>query len=85
MSAASTTVSRPRPVRVTTDLDAELFDGFRDWAHVNRVHQTKVLRALVHLLVEDRDLAAKALAVARSYAEAERSVNGPTPRAGVRR
>jgi hypothetical protein len=64
-----------RLVRVTTDLDEDLFDDFRDFTHRNRVHQTKVLRALVRILTEDDDIAAKALDLARSYAESERSAS----------
>jgi len=62
-----------RVVRVTTDLDAELFDEFRDYSHVNRVHQTKLLRALVRLLIDDAGVADRALGLAQSYAEAERA------------
>jgi hypothetical protein len=64
-----------RLVRVTTDLDEDLFDDFRDFTHHNRVHQTKVLRALVRILTEDDVLAEKALDLARSYAESERSAS----------
>ncbi len=67
------TAAAPRRlVRVTTDLDEDLFDDFRDFTHHNRVHQTKVLRALVRILTEDVDVAEKALDLARAYAEAER-------------
>jgi len=66
------TMMPTRPVRVTTDLDADLFDEFRDLAHEHRVHQTKMLRALVRLLVDDQGVAERALALARGYAEAER-------------
>jgi len=62
-------------VRVTTDLDEELFDDFRDFTHHNRVHQTKVLRALVRILTEDEGVAEKALDLARSYAESERGAS----------
>lgn len=65
-------VESRRLVRVTTDLDEELFDDFRDFTHHNRVHQTKVLRALVRILTEDANVAEKALGLARSYAESER-------------
>lgn len=72
-----------RPVRVTTDLDPDLFDGFRDWAHVNRVHQTKALRALVSILIDDPNVADRALLLARAYAEAERSSHRPSERQGA--
>lgn len=72
-------VSSRRSVRVTTDLDDELFDAFRDFAHHNRVHQTKILRALVEILTVDRSVAERALALARSYAEAERASNRSSP------
>lgn len=68
-------VESRRLVRVTTDLDEDLFDDFRDFTHHNRVHQTKVLRALVRILTEDDDVAEKALDLARSYAESERSAD----------
>jgi len=77
----SQTMSLPRTVRVTTDLDADLFDEFRDLAHENRMHQTKMLRALVRMMVEDEKVADRALELARSYAAAERQ----TPRNGDRR
>lgn len=68
-------VESRRLVRVTTDLDEDLFDDFRDFTHHNRVHQTKVLRALVRILTEDRDVAEKALDLARSYAESKRAAS----------
>jgi len=68
-------VESRRLVRVTTDLDEDLFDDFRDFTHQNRVHQTKVLRALVRILTENEDVAEKALDLARSYAESERSAS----------
>ena len=77
----SQTMSIPRMVRVTTDLDADLFDEFRDLAHENRMHQTKMLRALVRMMVEDDQVADRALELARGYAAAERQA----PRNGDRR
>jgi hypothetical protein len=68
----STALESRRLVRVTTDLDEALFDDFRDFTHHNRIHQTKVLRALVRILTEDEVVAEKALDLARSYAESER-------------
>ena len=68
----SQTMSMQRTVRVTTDLDADLFDEFRDLAHENRMHQTKMLRALVRMMVEDDEVADRALELARGYAAAER-------------
>lgn len=71
-------VDSRRLVRVTTDLDEDLFDEFRDFTHHNRVHQTKVLRALVRILTEDPNVAEKALDLARSYAGSERAAGrGP--------
>ena len=72
---ASAAVASRRLVRVTTDLDEELFGDFRDFTHHNRVHQTKVLRALVRILADDDDVAERALDLARSYAESERAAN----------
>jgi hypothetical protein len=72
-------VESRRLVRVTTDLDEELFDDFRDFTHHNRVHQTKVLRALVRILTENEDVAEKALDLARSYAESERAAGRGAP------
>lgn len=71
----SAAVESRRVVRVTTDLDEALFDDFRDFTHHNRVHQTKVLRALVRILTEDEDVAERALDLARSYAESERGAS----------
>jgi hypothetical protein len=68
-------VESRRLVRVTTDLDEDLFDDFRDFTHHNRVHQTKVLRALVRILTEDDDVAERALGLARSYAKSERGAS----------
>lgn len=72
-------VEARRLVRVTTDLDEALFDDFRDFSHHNRVHQTKVLRALVRILTEDDEVAEKALELARSYAESERAAGRGSP------
>lgn len=68
-----------RLVRVTTDLDEGLFDEFRDFTHHNRIHQTKVLRALVRILTQDQAVAERALDLARSYAESERAAGRSAP------
>ena len=43
----------------------DLFDEFRDLAHENRMHQTKMLRASVRMMVEDDQVADRGLELAR--------------------
>lgn len=49
---------RPKPVRVTVDLDPDDYDALRDWAHFARMSHSDVLRALVQLLTSDESVAA---------------------------
>ena len=42
-----------KPVRITVDLDPTDYDTLRDFAHVERMTHTDVMRALVRLLGDD--------------------------------
>ena len=44
---------RVKPVRITVDLDPVDYDSLRDFAHVQRMTHTDVMRALVRLLSDD--------------------------------
>lgn len=46
-------IVRPKPVRVTVDLDPADYDTLRDFAHQARMTHTDVLRSLVRLLDTD--------------------------------
>jgi hypothetical protein len=53
-----TETPRPKPVRITIDLDPELYDGMKLWTVHHRAKLSDVTRSLYRRLLTDPEFAA---------------------------